>query len=181
MSKCGTNAGYAKHIRNNTEKCNLCKAAHSDYVKKYYLEKSEDIRKKRIERYYSQAEIERLKRREYYSKNSNKEKDYAKLIRKTRPEIKRESERRRRTLKKNGNVQKYKESEVLDLYGWICHICNGSINPAASRSAGIGNWELGLHIDHLVPISKGGEDTLSNVRPSHAACNLKKHAKSLSK
>ena len=181
MTTCGTNAGYAKHIRDNTQKCNQCKEAHSIYIKKYYLEKSKEIRKKRIERYYSQPEVEREKRKEYYLKNSDKEKSYSKFIRKNKPEKKRESERRRRTLKKNGNVQKYKESEVLDLYGWVCHICNGFINPAASRSAGIGDWELGLHIDHLIPISKGGEDSLSNVRPSHAVCNLKKHAKPLSK
>jgi 5-methylcytosine-specific restriction endonuclease McrA len=31
-----------------------------------------------------------------------------------------------------------------------------------------------LHIDHVIPISKGGTDTLDNVRPSHAKCNLSK-------
>jgi 5-methylcytosine-specific restriction endonuclease McrA len=44
----------------------------------------------------------------------------------------------------------------------------------ASRKVGSKNWEKSLHIDHLIPISKGGSDTLENVRPTHALCNLKK-------
>jgi len=33
-----------------------------------------------------------------------------------------------------------------------------------------------LHIDHLVPLAKGGSDTLENVRPAHGICNLRKWA-----
>jgi len=29
-------------------------------------------------------------------------------------------------------------------------------------------------VDHIVPISKGGNDTIENVRPSHGLCNLRK-------
>ncbi len=36
-----------------------------------------------------------------------------------------------------------------------------------------------LHIDHIVPISKGGADCISNVVPSCAYCNLSKKAKDL--
>jgi 5-methylcytosine-specific restriction endonuclease McrA len=33
-----------------------------------------------------------------------------------------------------------------------------------------------LHIDHVYPLSKGGLDTLENVRPSHGKCNIVKWA-----
>lgn len=49
----------------------------------------------------------------------------------------------------------------------------------APRKVGVNNWELGFHVDHLVPLSKGGSDTLENVRPTHAVCNLRKNAKEL--
>ena len=47
----------------------------------------------------------------------------------------------------------------------------------ASRLIGRGNWKLGLHIDHVISLSKNGPDTLANVRPSHALCNLSKGGK----
>ena len=68
----------------------------------------------------------------------------------------------------------YSLTQVLVTYGKNCHICNQPIDLKASRRVGVGDWLLGLHIDHLIPIAKGGPDTLENVRPSHAICNLKK-------
>jgi 5-methylcytosine-specific restriction endonuclease McrA len=56
-------------------------------------------------------------------------------------------------------------------------VCDVPIDLKVSRRVGIGDWLLGLHIDHLIPIAKGGPDTLDNVRPAHALCNLKKGSK----
>lgn len=35
------------------------------------------------------------------------------------------------------------------------------------------------HMDHIIPLSKGGEDVEANMIPACAACNLSKGAKSL--
>lgn len=86
----------------------------------------------------------------------------------------REYDRKRRASKLDNGFEKYSEEQVLSRYGDTCHICNYLINLDASRSIGSLGWEMSLHIDHLIPISKGGPDTLENVRPSHAVCNLKK-------
>jgi len=85
--------------------------------------------------------------------------------------------RRRRTLKMGGIHDKYTETEVLDTYGTKCNECNLEIDLNASRRVGYGNWEYGLHIDHYKPIKLLGDDTLANVRPTHAICNLKKGGK----
>lgn len=66
---------------------------------------------------------------------------------------------------------------VIDAYGSDCHLCDKPIDLKASRKVGANGWELSLHIDHVIPLSKGGDDTLENVRPSHAQCNLYKSAK----
>jgi len=88
----------------------------------------------------------------------------------------RSSSRRRAKLKSNG-YSIYTLEEVLSKYGLNCHICKNQIDFDAPRGPTHGNnWELGLQIDHLIPISKGGPDTLDNVRPSHAQCNIKKRA-----
>ena len=66
------------------------------------------------------------------------------------------------------------------MYGSDCHICLNPIDLLAPRQPGIKGWEYGLHIDHVIPLSKGGPDTLGNVRPAHGSCNVKKHANTLS-
>lgn len=64
---------------------------------------------------------------------------------------------------------------VIETYGTDCHLCGGAIDLAAPRSPGAVGWEKSLHIDHVIPLSKGGDDTLDNVRPAHGQCNVKKH------
>lgn len=54
-------------------------------------------------------------------------------------------------------------STVLERDGMTCHLCSG---PIASLDD--------LHFDHVIPLAKGGEHTVENVRPSHALCNLRK-------
>jgi 5-methylcytosine-specific restriction endonuclease McrA len=77
-----------------------------------------------------------------------------------------------------GSVRKpYTVREVLETYGTSCHICSEPINLEAPRQVGLSGWEKGLHLDHLIPLSKGGEDTLDNIRPSHGQCNIIKWAK----
>ena len=75
--------------------------------------------------------------------------------------------------------ESYTYLDIINTYGSKCHICNREINLEAPRSVGKSGWENSLHIDHVIPMSKGGEDTLDNVRPSHAKCNLVKHNKIL--
>jgi 5-methylcytosine-specific restriction endonuclease McrA len=89
-------------------------------------------------------------------------------------EVSRRSGNRRRARMRDNGFEIYSEIQVLVKYGKDCHICKTPIDLKAPRRVGVDNWFLGLHIDHLIPIAKGGADTLENVRPAHALCNLKK-------
>jgi hypothetical protein len=53
-------------------------------------------------------------------------------------------------------------SEVFERDSGICYLCNEQVDP--------NNW----HLDHVVPISKGGPHTYDNVRVTHPSCNLSK-------
>ena len=181
MNKCGTNAGYQKHCVEKTKKCNPCKDAHQEYHNQYYLKNSINIRLNRINTYYKDPEKQRQSRKEYYTVNSEKEKAYQRQHKKQNPHLKRESERRRRAKKFENGFEPYKEIQVLEIYGKDCHICLGPIDLSAPRQPGLHGWEIGLHIDHVIPLSKGGPDTIDNVRPAHGSCNVKKHANPLSK
>jgi 5-methylcytosine-specific restriction endonuclease McrA len=101
----------------------------------------------------------------------------AKKWKKNNPIKRCESNRRYRARKLNNFVEKYTEKEVIELYGINCHICSKEIDFNAPRNCKNERWEYGLHIDHLIPLSLGGFDSLANVRPAHALCNIKKGAK----
>ncbi len=83
---------------------------------------------------------------------------------------------RRHFRRNNTDPGNYSEAQVLVIYGPICHICQTSIDLSAPRKVGLPGWEKGLHIDHVYPLSKGGLDTIENVRPSHGQCNVIKWA-----
>lgn len=109
-------------------------------------------------RFYENPEIKRTRNK----KHVNKEK-------------KRAAWRKRNAIIRGARHEKYSEEQVLKLYGQCCHICSLPIDMNASRRSGVGiNWENGLNIDHLIPISMGGADSLDNVRPSHVICNIRK-------
>ena len=58
----------------------------------------------------------------------------------------------------------------LGRYGKLmCGICNQEIVDNGRKYSQC-NW----NIDHIVPVSKGGEDTLENTQLAHRECNHKK-------
>jgi hypothetical protein len=71
---------------------------------------------------------------------------------------------------------------IIDLYGKDCYLglsCFLELQPidySANPKVGSNGWEYAFHPDHVVPLSKGGLDVISNIRPCHAYCNQRKAA-----
>jgi hypothetical protein len=144
--------------KNNEEKV---KQYHKEY-RKNNAEKIKQYRKKKV---YPKISREKSK---IYSKN------YIDKNRERVRELWRNKDRRRRAAIKNNGFEKYSENDVIDLYGSKCYLCSKEIDMTATRLIGKLGWENSLHIEHVVDIALGGPDTLANVRPSHAICNLTK-------
>lgn len=53
--------------------------------------------------------------------------------------------------------------------GEKCHLCGKRIDLRLS-----GLHPMGLHIEHLVPVSDGGTNDLDNLHIAHRVCNLKR-------
>ena len=128
----------------------------------YYANKNElneYRRSKWPELYKSKIEYHRAKGKKYRAENPDKIAGIA---------------RRRRALKLSNGAEPYTEAEVLELHGAVCHLCQTKIDLTLNRKIGAEGWRMSLQIDHVIPLSKGGSDTLANVKPSHAKCNMDK-------
>lgn len=71
----------------------------------------------------------------------------------------------------NGPVEVVYPWRVLFSKGFNCGICGGLISLDSPRAD-----PLGLVFDHIVPVSKGGVHSYSNIQPAHYSCNSQKAA-----
>lgn len=86
------------------------------------------------------------------------------------PEYRKAFDQRRRAQKKNnGNHELIVADEVYSRDNWCCHICSGTVDPNKA-------WPdpMSASVDHVHPLSKGGEHSYANVRCSHLRCNVAK-------
>jgi 5-methylcytosine-specific restriction endonuclease McrA len=166
--KTGNDNSYCKSCKK--EKSRAWRASNKDYYKKYYLDN-----KKTIDQYqktYQEANPEKIKenKRSYQKRNPLSTNNW-KI---KNPEKLRAYYRKREALKRTNKHSPYTEENIMSTYGRLCNQCGLEIDMTAPRQTGKPGWENGLQIDHLIPISKGGPDTLENVRPTHGLCNLRK-------
>jgi len=177
---CGTARGCRAHYRAKNKPCEPCRVAlNAERDEKRKTIRQNDVRffnnhreqRKKDKKRYRDANLERSRE---LNKNNNKK--YRENNREWYQERMRSFRRKRRAQVINNGYSPYKESEVLFLYGTDCYLCNEPIDMGAPRRSGKLGWQKGLHIDHVVPISKGGADTIDNVRPAHGICNVTKQA-----
>lgn len=70
---------------------------------------------------------------------------------------------KRRALKAGATIKGRVDREAIILRDQsTCHICGQKCEPHE------------IHLDHVIPLSKGGEHSPENLRVAHAACNLAK-------
>ena len=155
-------ADYSRCRKINEVACKECKDAAAAY---------ERNRRKSNPEHYKNLE------KAWRDRNKEKARQTERNYRKKYPEKQRMKERRRRALINSAESSSYSVKDVLDLWGTDCHICSSSIDMRVTRRCGEPGWEEGLHLDHVIPLSKGGTDLISNVKPSHAKCNIVKSTK----
>jgi len=110
-------------------------------------------------------------KRDHWKQRREANKDRINLWRRNRRKNRSQYEKDSSARRTGKFVGDYSYALVIQVYGLLCHVCQTSIDLDAPRRVGRPGWEQGLHIDHVIPISKGGLDSLDNVRPSHAYCN----------
>lgn len=136
------------------------KQKRADYQRQWRKENPEAYREQARRHYWSNPQKFRERRRNYSANN---------------PETDLRNNRKRRAKILGTQLVPYTASEILSLYGTNCHLCNLPIDLEAPRWTAMPGWENGLHLDHVIPLSLGGTDTLDNVKPAHGKCNLAKN------
>ncbi|MEU7032722.1 HNH endonuclease signature motif containing protein [Streptomyces sp. NPDC046237] len=80
--------------------------------------------------------------------------------------------RRRRAAKRGGISESYTLAQIAERDQWLCQLCRKPV-PEEARVPDV----LAPTIDHIVPVSKGGDDTRANVQLAHFGCNSSKGAR----
>lgn len=156
------------------EKWRKNREAHSIKRKERYWDESSGIRKRNIERCraWVSENIDRVyeKMRQYYRTNAESVKERVRQYEKNNPEKTKElsrvkTNRRRARLASSGKqYTRHDIKRLYDLQRGKCANCGCSIKG-------------GYHIDHRVPVAKGGDNSPTNIELLCKQCNLKKAAK----
>jgi 5-methylcytosine-specific restriction endonuclease McrA len=88
---------------------------------------------------------------------------------------------RHRAKKYGVPTEYYTKKHIFDRDGYDCYLCNTPVDLTAPHIQGQPGWEKYPHIEHVIPISKGGPDTKANVKIAHAKCNIDKGVELLQK
>lgn len=150
---CGTMAGYRKHYANKEERCAPCKLASAEQRRNQAAKNPEKEKERRQKNYSDPAQRKKITER------------------------KRRENHRARARAFGLEYEYYKEEDIINLYGSNCYSCKLPIDFSANRKPGNPEWAESFTTDHWIPMSKGGPDTLENVRPMHAKCNKSKFNK----
>ena len=160
---CGTTGGHRKHYDKGEKPCDACRDAKNAAARKRYQEKKELIS--------AQAHASYMRHRDKRLANAH-------AWRAANPDKIKSHKQKRRATQAKVRTEPYTIQQVIDTYGSNCHICQEPIDLNAPRHSMQGKgWEHGLHIDHVVSIFNDGSDTIDNVKPAHAICNLRKGIK----
>ena len=144
----------------------------SERSKQYYLENKDKILY-RVSNYYEENKDNyKIKFKEYIKNNKEKLSNYRKEYYKT-PKgilIKKINHQKRRLQLRNIEGE-YNANDILNLFesqNYKCIYCEGSLESSGKNK---------YHIDHIIPICRGGTNWISNIQLLCPHCNCSKHDK----
>lgn len=152
-----------ERIKENLEKYkNSHPNASKEAQKKYYYNNCEKEKERAKKWKMDNPEKEMLIKKRYYEKNYDRVRAYQKEYKQNNLDKSRGYSHRYRANKKNNGVFLILEKEIINILSSPCFICGSKEN---------------IHIDHIIPISRGGRHSIGNLQPLCKKCNFSKGSK----
>lgn len=150
----------SQYYEDNREIINERKRQHYHDNKDYYLEYKKD---------YRENNKEIIK--EYYQDNKERIKIYGKIYHRENPHISRQKMQRRlaRQSKVLNNLTIEQWNDIKNHFNNQCAYCG------MTEQEHLKVYSQALHQEHIVPLTKGGGYTSSNILPSCKSCNSQKN------
>ena len=143
-----------------------------EYNSKYYKENPEYFERKNREWNAANAEAVAEYNYKWYRENIEVAKNASKRWRLSNPDKVRTYQSNRRSLKRNAWVEDVSLDVLLEESDWTCGICREPIPKEVNYGS-----PLYPSLDHIIPLSKGGEHSYANTQPAHFSCNTRKRDK----
>ncbi len=147
---------------NRSCRCEDCSRANAEYCAAMY----QGRKGKERERYQRQKETWTARQRQYRKQNLKAVKAYAQAYKATprgSAAIRRGWEKRR-ARREAGFLEHIDPRIVYQMHGGCCGICKEFVA------------EDEFHVDHVMPLARGGLHGYVNVQPAHPDCNKRKWA-----
>ncbi len=169
-SKCGVDKSPSEFNKDKSHKNGL-KSACRVCTKGMYQEwfSSEEGRQYKQqydkERHWSNREVSLSKSKRWREANRLRHRELVRNWDKSNPALRREYDNRRRArlLNQLGQVSADIESNLFEQQRGLCYYCQEMLNN--------------YHLEHKIPLSRGGLHDDENLCLSCAGCNLRKHTK----
>lgn len=110
--------------------------------------------------------------RSYYADHADAKRERQRVWARKHALTKREKNQRRRALQKNVSVELVQNLVVFCRDNWVCGICKTAVDPKLEYP-NVNSKSL----DHIIPLSKGGQHSYDNVQLAHLSCNRRKSAR----
>lgn len=157
--------------RSRSRRCRECGKAHRrahrlEYRARYYQANAEGTKRKAREWRLANPERAKAKRARYYAENAEEAKRRVKEWRKAHPEAKSEAEHRRRARKLScvGSVSAGIRKILAKRQRNRCIACGADLRQSGS------------HLDHIIPLARGGPHDDANLQLLCPSCNTRKRA-----
>ena len=158
-------------------------ARNKAYMKEYNKNMPEEVREKsrktKLAYYHRTKEIQSQKSKERYEKNRDK---ILKRNRELYPKYKEKLKVTRRKWEENNRAKRKlmtAKRKVLKLKNGLFKISEKEIDRLLSKKCYLCGEKASEHIDHIIPLSRGGSHSIGNLLGACSACNLSKGAKLL--